>query len=345
MSVNGLKSASQGALKAHPVPVPAQAVVSNNPSTNPGKVPLTVFSYEDFERGDVQTMDLLKTALHEHGIFGIRGIPDFKKIVREFIESARKFSHLPEDVKKSCAPDPKDFLGYELGAEQFKIDGKWVPDDLKTSYYAHVPNSGRNKWPEKKVFDLQTPFQAIGGLMLETGKKVIEKIGILKSNPSISLAKHHVARMLYYRKSTDSQTDNPRWCGEHFDHGLLTALLPASYFDGENQIDEPEEAGLHVKTANDTDFKKVVADKDVMLFQIGEACQLLTNDSTLATKHRVDKAHGSVERYTMALFFALSDKSEIHSTSRLTKDKRFGEGKFCTYGNWHQASIARYKVN
>jgi len=311
---------------------------------------LDVIPYEDFVRGDTATMEILGKALHEKGIIGIRGVPGYKEKVIQFIESAREFSSLPEDVKESYAPNHElgeMFLGYEKGKEKFKRpDGKWVVDDLKVSYYGFVPDSPFNKWP--KEVDLKNPFENIGNLMSEMGEAVMRKIGLIGPATDISIdGIPRVGRMLYYRKCIEGAADNPFWCGAHFDHGMFTVLLPAFYFVNGEAVAEPIEAGLFVKTTCDGVFKKVVADDpEVMMFQVGEFGQLVTNDGIRATEHRVHKAMGSVERYTMALFYDAPMDTTVYSTSELTKDVRYGgaAGESCTYQHWHEESFKRYLV-
>ncbi|MBM3184172.1 MAG: isopenicillin N synthase family oxygenase [Chlamydiae bacterium] len=311
---------------------------------------LDVIPYESFIKGDEETIDIFKRALHENGIVGIKGIPGYKEKVFKFIESARAFSQLPENVKEQYAPNHElgeTFLGYEKGKEKFKRpDGKWGIDDLKVSYYGFVPDEIRNKWP--KEVDIRTSFQEIGELMSEMGVKVMQSMGMIGSKTGISIdGVPRLGRMLYYRKSVDGASDNPYWCGAHFDHSMFTALLPAFYFIDGKQILEPMEAGLHVKIAKDGVFKKVIAnDYDVMLFQVGEFGQLIANDEIQATEHRVHKALGSVERYTMALFFDASPDTVIHSFSELTQDARYGgsAGDPCSYQHWDSESFKRYIV-
>ena len=72
--------------------------------------------------------------------------------------------------------------------------------------------------------------------------------------------------------------------------GLITALIPAVYFEEGKQVDEPADAGLFVKPTNGIEFEKVVAnDPDVMLFQVGEFGQIVTNDAIKATEYRVQR--------------------------------------------------------
>ncbi len=311
---------------------------------------LDIISYDDFVQGDAKAINALQRALHEKGIVGIKGVPGYKEKVLKFIESAREFSALPEEIKESYAPNHslgETFLGYEKGKERFKRpDGRWVIDDLKVSYYGFVPDNPLNKWPLE--VNLRTPFQDLGALMSETGKAVMEKIGLLGSNTGIDIDNApRMGRMLYYCKNENSAVENPFWCGAHFDHGVFTALLPAFYFINGEAISEPIEAGLFVKTTLEGVFKKVVADDpEVLLFQVGEFGQLATNDAIKATEHRVHKASGCVERYTMALFFDAPMESVIHSHSELTQDPRYGAnpGGACSYRHWHEESFKRYIV-
>ncbi len=307
---------------------------------------LDIISYEQFIHDDPATIKQLQTALLEKGIVGIKGVPGYKERVEAYIDAARLFSALPEETKEKYAPNREAgdlFLGYEKGKEKFKTeDGKWVVDDLKVSYYAFVPDTTVNKWPEE--LELKTPYEALGMLMSNTAEAVMQKINLI--GPTTLDGIPRVGRMLYYRKNIEGASDNPLWCGAHFDHGLFTALIPAVYFENGTKIDEPMEAGLFVRTHSDGIYKKVVAnDPDLMLFQVGEFGQLVTNDAIQATEHRVQRANsGSIERYGMALFFDMDMDSEINSTSVLTKDARYGDGPTCSYRRWSEESFKRYIV-
>ena len=250
-------------------------------------LPLDVISYESFIHKDPEALQILDRALHENGIVGIRGVPGYQAKVLKFIEAARALAALPEEVKEAYAPNHdlgETFLGYEKGKEKFKRpDGRWVVDDLKVSYYGFVPDCLANKWPRE--MDLSTPFQELGALMSEMGEAVMKAIGLVGAQTGICLdGIPRVGRLLYYRKCTDSVADNPFWCGAHFDHGLFTAILPAFYYQNGEQVAEPMEAGLFVKTSKQEVFRKVIAnDPEVMMFQVGEFGQLVTNDAIRAT--------------------------------------------------------------
>jgi isopenicillin N synthase-like dioxygenase len=312
---------------------------------------LDVISYEKFIQKDPEALEVLKKALYEKGIVGIRGIPGYQEKVQNYIETARKFSALPEEIKAAYAPNHEiesTFLGYERGAvEKFmRPDGSWVVEDLKVSYYAWVPDQVDNKWPRE--MDLKTAFQDLGLLMSQTGEAVMQAVELSGPRTGIYLDGFpRLGRMLYYRKNSESSApDNPYWCGNHFDHSVMTTLIPAFYFVDGKEIPEPEEAGLFVKTNAEGIYRKVIANPDVMMFQVGEFGQLATNDEIRATEHRVHKAKGNVERFTMALFAVAPDDVVIHSTSVLTKDARYGGGPGdpCSYQHWSEESYKRYLV-
>lgn len=311
---------------------------------------LDVIGYEEFVREDERAITLLKKALYEKGIVGIKGIPGYKEQVLKLIESSQTFMHLPEENKERYAPDHSKgemFLGYERGKEKFqRPDGKWVIDDLKLSYYGLIPDQGEGRWPHE--VDLKSTFQELGGLMSQMGIAVMQKIGLIGENPdSVPQIGRVVGRVLYYCKDMETIGENPYWCGAHFDHGLFTALLPAFYFVDGKPVAEPKGAGLFVKTTADGVFKKVVADDpDILLFQVGEFGQLITDDEIRATEHCVQKAPGTIDRYTMAVFFEPLMNLVIHSHSELTADARYGgaAGEPCSYQEWHEASFNRYIV-
>ena len=192
---------------------------------------LDVIAYDDFINDDPESLRILDRALHEKGIVGMRGIPTYKEKVLKYIDAARQFSALPETIKESYAPKfdlGELFLGYEKGKEKFQLpDGEWVIDDLKVSYYGFVPDSAVNKWPTE--VDLRTPFQEIGMLMSEISEAVMLKIGLIGPNTGMYLDDApRLGRALYYCQGAEA-SDNPYWCGAHFDHGLFTVLLPAFY--------------------------------------------------------------------------------------------------------------------
>lgn len=298
----------------------------------------------------VQVHAALKEALLERGIVGIRDVPGFKEKSQAFVNAALQFSKLPLEIKLQYQPnrDAGNTEGYELGAEWFKDENDaWQADDKKASYYACVPDQPINKWPRE--VDLKTPYLELGELIFNTGKILLNLIGL---NESLGL-KHDLlsgyGRMLHYHKENDLSNRNPNWCGAHFDHGLFTGLMPAYYFRNGVECEEPEEAGLNIDFRDGQSFQKVeIPDQSIMLFQVGEFGQLLSNDRIRATKHLVKKSFGGIDRFAFAVFTSVDRNFVIRSESELTKDLRYQEHQSpdgrLSYATWEEASYDRYRV-
>ena len=101
------------------------------------------------------------------------------------------------------------------------------------------------------------------------------------------------ARLLHYfpqrdtmdtEDDTDTQFSNA--CGWHNDHGSLTGLLPAMYFDSDVKVVEcpDSKAGLYCKS-RDGVVKRVKIPQGAVAFQIGETAQIQSGGLLQATPH------------------------------------------------------------
>ena len=310
---------------------------------------LEIISYKDLlDTANIVAHKNLESALLETGIVGIRDVPEFEEKSRAYVNAARAFSALPNEIKQQYVPDRDagDMQGYELGAEWFKNHaGEQQIDDKKASYYGFVPDQSRNKWPRE--VDLKTPYLQLGELIFQTGQLLLNVMGL-----NVTAGLHHErlvakARMLHYHKEGDLTNANPDWCGGHLDHGVFTGLMPAYYFRDNKEIAEPVEAGLHIVPSNGHDYEKVNAtDKSVLLFQVGEFGQLISNDRIKATKHIVKKAKEGIERFAFALFYNADEDTIIRSDSVLCHDTRYTQHQAkdgsISYKKWEAASFERY---
>lgn len=328
--------------------IPSPVKIDNVNQNSLKNLNLDVIAYEEFANGNLNALSTLKKALLEKGIVGIRSVPGYKERVQELLKSGRKFSSLPLETKQKYMPNrlAGEFTGFEVGAEKFqRDDGTWVTDDGKYSYYGYAHQDlPENRWPSE--CPLKEAFLGMGRLMFDTGLEVLKSIELIKPEMNISFEKMFgVGRFLHYKTG---ESGNPLWCGGHFDHGILTALLPGFYYKDEKTIPEPEEAGLFVRETLDGEFKKVIAnDPDVMLFQAGEWGQILANDGIKATKHEVHSAkEKGIERFTFAVFIDPAFGTRIKSTSILTKDSRYGNEPdgTCLFDDWNRRSLERYLV-
>lgn len=310
-------------------------------------MPLTLIDYAALNKKDLSKIN---QALSQQGIIGIRNVPQFEQLSKNFIDAARKFSRLSEAVKQHYAPkrDQHDTEGYELGAEKFEDEaGQWWVDDKKASFYAFVPDRDCNKWP--KEVDLKKAYLNLGEIIFHTGKYLLRALGL---DEHIGLLHEKITgygRMLHYQKLDNTTLAQPHWCGAHYDHGIFTGLMPAYYFREGIEIDEPDEAGLFILPTHGKAFEKMnAADKSTVLFQVGEFGQLLANDRIRATKHLVKKAEGGIERYAFALFFNPDDDMIIRPQSVLQQDARYQSAQSAdgniSYRNWSRASLENYRA-
>lgn len=313
---------------------------------------LDVFSYRDIqELGSNHALATeLNAVLKNKGIMGVSHVPHFIEYSQAYTSAVRKFVKLPEEVKRQYAPDRDAGVteGYELGAEWFQNeDNEWKLDDKKASFYAHIADHKENVWPTE--VDLKTPYLALGNLMRTTAILLLDAMGITKSFGLNGDDWKGYGRMLHYQKVGSATDSNTNWCGAHFDHGAFTCLMPARYFRGEVEIEEPEEAGLHIVPTGTSDFVKVRApDKSILLFQVGEFLQLASDDRIAATKHLVRKARGDIERIALATFIDPPDDIRISSASVLAKDERFSANldanHTASYKDWASSSYERYRA-
>jgi len=315
-------------------------------------VQLDIISYDDLiDDANTSASKNLASALLDKGIVGIRDIPEFGQKTYGYIRAAREFSALKDTLKQQYVPNREmgHTEGYELGTERFQDQhGKWQIDDKKASFYAFVPDDARNKWPRE--VDLKTPYLELGELIFKTGKLLLNIIGL---NTSVGLQHERLigyGRMLHYHKANnETHTANPNWCGIHVDHGVFTGIVPAYYFHHDQEVAEPEEAGLYIKPTHGHDFEKIyVSDKSILLFQVGEFGQLLSHDKIKATKHLVKKAKGEIERFAFALFYSADDDAVVKSRSILNNDARYVENMLSdgsiTYRKWQEASLKKYRA-
>jgi isopenicillin N synthase-like dioxygenase len=310
---------------------------------------ITIISYNDLNQplNPAQHQPIIDALLNK-GIIGVSDVPDFIVKSRAYVNAVMQFSKLPDDVKNKYKPDRDAGCteGYELGAEWFKNEkGEWQTDDKKASYYAYIPDNEKNLWPQE--VDLKTPYLELGALIFSCTKRLLkmlrldESVGVHESD----LLGH--GRMLHYHKESDVTNANPDWCGAHYDHSIITGLMPAYYFQDGVEIPEPEEAGLHIIPTHESHFEKVVADPSILLFQVAEFGQLISNDRIKATRHIVKKSEQGVERIAFAVFCNIAGDYTVRPTSVLTEDKRFIDRQrdgAITYADWAAASFERYRV-
>lgn len=261
------------------------------------------------------------------GYIAVEGVPGFAEAYEAFLEQARQFVTLPPAEQAKCTPDDYFSRGWSRGSEVFYGQ----TDTYKGSYYAQIPNVERNVWPTDSVPGFEKAYATVAGLILSVGQEILPHVGFKGDTAAL-------ARMLHYKSVPESEEDgNPNWCGVHRDHGIITGLCPEVFYRDGKMAARPEGSGLYIEGA------PVAPAKHIMLFQMGEVMELLTNGKVRATDHWVVKAKDGLERFALAVFFDPLDEFAIHCDDAEVVAKytdRFTDG--ISYKEWGDRSYAKY---
>ena len=198
-----------------------------------------------------------------------------------------------------------------------------------------------NIWPTEDLPDFEPAFKALGQAVVAVGRLLAKQCDEYVQNvlgdayvpgrffKLLTESKCCKGRLLHYYPSDevckmmeargvsaaceggDMDNDFSDWCGWHNDHGSLTGLVPAMYFDRDvNPVPNPDpQSGLYVRSRHGRLVQVKMpasAGPDAVAFQIGETSQIHTGGVLQATPHAVrgafgDKAAG-ISRDTFAVF-------------------------------------------
>ncbi len=182
----------------------------------------------------------------------------------------------PKDAHK---PDLKEFwhVGRELNSnDPFK---RWMPDNIDIPV---LPNF------RDKTNELFLQFDRLGSLLLEA---ISIHLGLDSNYFSPHVSKgNSVMRIIHY-PPVDTKEEGER-AGAHEDINLITLLIGG------------QQAGLEI-LSKEEGWLRASVDEDVIICNIGDMLQRLTNDSLKSTTHRVramgDEMNSS--RYSIPYFF------------------------------------------
>ena len=312
------------------------------------------------------------------GALVIQDVPNHFEIKYKLLQQTHQLINLPkEELLELESPETNYALGWSHGKEIYE----GVPDTMKGSYYAKLKiksemegrsstqTKDENKWP-KYLPDLEPSFHAVGNQIREISFMMYDIIdNYIKSiNPDynltyknlIDVSDHNVGRILHYfpRGNSDLSSNN-NWCGWHNDHGALTGLVSAMYFDSKNNLLEnikTEKTGLWMQARNG-EYIKFGYGKNDIAFQLGESIQITSGGHLVATPHAViidDDIPADVHRSTLALFMQqkLDTKLEIPKNTNMENLKtadvytvpklqdRYIPGM--TFGDFHLATLNKY---
>jgi isopenicillin N synthase-like dioxygenase len=319
------------------------------------------------------------------GLLVVKGIPGLVELRNGLLPLGFRFAALPNAVKDRYVHERSSYsFGWSHGKELLK-PGQF--DEFKGSYYNNpqydVPqadpvlvdkypeNYHPNVWPDADFPELKPAFMTLGQRMVDVGVLVAEqcdryvrsKLGA-RLTPDAQLARTIresracKARLLYYFAINEDATPRTRdsWCGWHSDHGSLTALCPAMYFEAEPGAPEPArsdiplpdpEAGLYVRTRTGQE-RKVVIPKDCLAFQIGESSQIVTGGLLRATPHAVQAlahpASRNISRSTFAVFMQPDNDAHLRAPEGTDPgEQRVGAFQpGMTFGDFARATFAKF---
>jgi isopenicillin N synthase-like dioxygenase len=261
------------------------------------------------------TDKLLDSAFDKNGlgVILVKDVPTLVEKREKLLLAIKKLGTLDKDIlQKLERPDIFYNIWWSRGKE--KLKGTY--DFSKGSFYIESTDidDDSNVWPTNEVPELKKTFYDVLNLVNSCAMHLVDGIDVyLKSrlvnykNDMLKMIAKKKSRLLYYYPTDNSingeeggvpQIDD--WCGWHFDHGVLTALISAMYFKNGKVIDH--DSGLTIRDRLGQDHQ-VTLPKNSIAFQIGEALQILSGGHFIATPHCVTpSADKSVTRCTMAVF-------------------------------------------
>ncbi len=290
-----------------------------------------IFQYQNLP----DSKDEVTSMLHQKGFIAIQNVIGFKEARDKFFEQQKLFVALPDEVKERCVS--QNFCGWAYGKECFE----GIQDKSKGSYYANISDPvDKNPWPES-LPEFRIAYINLATLIFNTAKEVLSLVGIGKNSELELEQLSATGRMLYYGIPERDDGNNRFWCGEHLDHGLFTGLCPAIYRQGDQIVDEPAEAGLYIKG------RKISVPSDVLMFQVGETAELLSNGEITATEHYVKKPlNGAYERFAFALFCAPPNSLYLNPSNKSVIEKYQARlsGGGMTFEQWNAKAFERYYI-
>ncbi|GBG34112.1 Hypothetical Protein FCC1311_103352 [Hondaea fermentalgiana] len=302
--------------------------------------------------------DAVSKALGPHGLgaLAVRGVDGYIEARKRLLPLARTFGKLDVDVQRQFeVPERHYQFGWSHGKETLE-DGS--PDLRKGSFYAnpfHVPldsrtagatrtddneadanlSSAHNVWPTREIPELEPAMEHLCELMRATANLVAQTCDAYLELQGVSILQQPLARvtveptaakgrLLYYYPETPGEASRKdsgatgNWCGWHSDHGSITCLTKAMYFDEEAPGDvarevRPQQDDLRIRTRSGREVV-VQIPEDCIAFQVGQAAQIESGCWLGATPHCVtltSKMH--LSRCTFALFLQPAARDVLQS--------------------------------
>ncbi|KAL4506983.1 hypothetical protein ABPG72_001404 [Tetrahymena utriculariae] len=320
------------------------------------------FDYNEIFDENLDLNERIKTAFGPEGtgICTIKNVPNYKRARQNLLHLSYQLANLPQEEKaKLDRPEIKWSRGWQESKEHFgnktdKLKSAFIALPLReeqtnlTQTQQQVLGDAASKlyqsgnvWPDGPLPVFKPHFKLLSNIMVDTSfllAKHIDKYvsqvmtsykrdtlyNLIKSN------KDHVGRLNYYKSSNEPITREDDWNSWHTDYSALSALTSAIYMthDGYPVTFDDRKTGLFFKNRWG-EKEHINADKDSIIFQIGESMQILSGGVLEATPYCVSRSKKSqdlgLNRATFQLYLVPPPEYKLFTPSGI--DERFAYGR------------------
>jgi isopenicillin N synthase-like dioxygenase len=270
-------------------------------------------SFREIEKGDSHSINLLKTALSDHGFFSITEHGLSKELVNNCYKSSKAFFDLDYEIKNIYSSvGSKGARGYTPKGIETAV-GEKIADQKEFWHHGPVIDDSFDKKIPKNLNIEQVPqfnsnFDQLYDELHQIGSRVLSVIALslgLDSNYFTSWIEkgNSLLRSIHY-PPVESMS-NPHRARAHEDINLITLLIGA------------EEGGLEVLN-KDGSWIKVEPSSEAIVCNIGDMMQLVTDKKLKSTTHRViqDPKAEPKSRYSIPFFLHPAPSINLKSIFR-----------------------------
>ena len=270
-------------------------------------------SFKEIEKGDSYSINLLKTALSDHGFFSITEHGLSKELVDNCYKSSKAFFDLDYEIKNIYSSvGSKGARGYTPKGIETAV-GEKIADQKE--FWHHGPvidDSFDKKIPQnlniEQVPQFNSNFDELYDELHKIGSRVLSVIALslgLDRNYFTSWVEkgNSLLRSIHYPPV--ESLSNPHRARAHEDINLITLLIGA------------EEGGLEVLN-KDGSWIKVEPSSEAIVCNIGDMMQLVTDKKLKSTTHRViqDPEAEPKSRYSIPFFLHPAPSINLKSIFR-----------------------------
>jgi isopenicillin N synthase-like dioxygenase len=270
-------------------------------------------SFREIEKGDSHSINLLKTALSDHGFFSITEHGLSKELVDNCYKSSKAFFDLDYEIKNMYSSvGSKGARGYTPKGIETAV-GEKIADQKEFWHHGPVIDDSFDKKIPKNLNIEQVPqfnsnFDQLYDELHKIGSRVLSVIALslgLDVNYFTAWIEkgNSLLRSIHYPPV--ESISNPHRARAHEDINLITLLIGA------------EEGGLEVLN-KDGSWIKVEPSSEAIVCNIGDMMQLVTDKKLKSTTHRViqDPEAEPKSRYSIPFFLHPAPSINLKSIFR-----------------------------